>query len=93
METKSFVRSSVAMTCVRVAPGEAFKRCCLGSGKLDGSARNYFFPRIETGSDSAPSFCVCLRLAGEAERMAGMKLLLAILALSMAVFLWMVFRR
>jgi len=52
------VRSSVATTCVRVVPGEAFKRCCLASGKMDGSARNSFFPRIETGSESAPSFRV-----------------------------------
>src|SRR5467141_2297269 len=35
------------MTCVRVARGAGFKRCCLRAGKYDGSNRDYFFPRVE----------------------------------------------
>jgi len=31
------------MTCARAARGTAFKNCCLQSGRLDGSERNYYF--------------------------------------------------
>src|SRR5262249_45245061 len=28
----------------------AFKKCCMRTGSYDGSRRNYFFPRIESGA-------------------------------------------
>src|ERR1035441_6603104 len=44
--TKSLSRSSDATIHVRAAQGVAFKRCCLNSGRYDGSNRNYFFPNL-----------------------------------------------
>jgi hypothetical protein len=44
--TKSLSRSSDATIHVRAAQGVAFKRCCLDSGRYDGSNRNYFFPSL-----------------------------------------------
>jgi hypothetical protein len=35
------------MTFVRAVLDGAFKKCCMRSGRYDGSRRNYFFPRIE----------------------------------------------
>src|SRR5437867_4257961 len=46
METRSFVRSSVATTSARVAQDARFKNCCLRSGRYDGSRKNHFFPRV-----------------------------------------------
>ncbi len=43
MATKSFMRSSGAMTCARAAPGGGFKRCCLATGSYDGSLRDHYF--------------------------------------------------
>jgi hypothetical protein len=48
METKSFRRSSDEPIYVHVVLGSGFKKCCMKSGRYDGSRRNYFFPRIET---------------------------------------------
>jgi hypothetical protein len=31
------------MTYVHAAPAAAFKRCCLSSGRYDGSIRNHYF--------------------------------------------------
>src|ERR1035441_3332383 len=44
--TKSSSRSSDATIHVHAAQGVAFKRCCLNSGRYDGSNRNYFFPNL-----------------------------------------------
>jgi len=44
MERKNSWRNSAATTCARVAPAAAFKRCCLRTGKFDGTNRDYFFP-------------------------------------------------
>src|SRR6267143_263719 len=46
-EKKNSWRNLGAMTCVRVARGAGFKRCCPRAGKYDGSNRDYFFPRVE----------------------------------------------
>ena len=47
--TKNFLRSSGATILARAIQVVAFKRCCLKSGRFDGSKRNYFFPRITPG--------------------------------------------
>jgi hypothetical protein len=47
MGTKSFRRSSDEPISVRAVPENGFKKCCMKSGRYDGSGRNYFFPRIE----------------------------------------------
>jgi hypothetical protein len=31
------------MICAHAAPDAGFKRCCLASGRYDGSLRNHFF--------------------------------------------------
>ena len=54
MATKSFSRSSVAMTHAHAAQGAGFKRCCMHSGQYDGVLRDYFFQRV--GPSSNPSF-------------------------------------
>src|ERR1700690_3762850 len=46
MGTRSFRRSSAAMTLALAAQDTAFKKCCLLSGRYDGANRNHFFPRI-----------------------------------------------
>jgi hypothetical protein len=35
-----------ATISARADLAEVFKKCCLESGKYDGSNRNYFFPRV-----------------------------------------------
>jgi len=50
METKSFLRSSDEPIYVRAVLGSGFKKCCMQSGRYDGSRRNYFFPRIEAAN-------------------------------------------
>ena len=39
----SFTRSWGATTCVRAVPGSGFKRCCMSSGRYDGTLRNHYF--------------------------------------------------
>ena len=46
--TKTYARNSVATISVRADLAGAFKRCCIRSGRYDGSERKYFFPRIDT---------------------------------------------
>jgi hypothetical protein len=46
MAKKNSWKSSGVRTCARVALGAGFKRCCLRTGKYDGSNRDYFFPRV-----------------------------------------------
>lgn len=53
MATRSFSRSSVAMTHAHAAQGAGFKQCCMHSGQYDGVLRNYFFQRV--GPSSNPS--------------------------------------
>jgi hypothetical protein len=43
METSSSSRSSAAMTSVPADQAAGFKRCCMNTGRYDGSRRNYFF--------------------------------------------------
>lgn len=45
-ETKNYAKNSGVRIHVHVDPAAAFKRCCLRSGKFDGSRRNYFFQRL-----------------------------------------------
>jgi hypothetical protein len=46
MALRSSSRNSVVMIRARAALVDGFKRCCLSSGDLDGSNRDYFFPRL-----------------------------------------------
>ena len=39
----SFTRNWGATICARAAQGFGFKRCCMGSGRYDGTLRNHFF--------------------------------------------------
>jgi hypothetical protein len=48
MVTRSFLRSLDEPIYVPAVLADAFKKCCIRSGRHDGSRRNYFFPRIET---------------------------------------------
>jgi hypothetical protein len=50
---KTFSKSSAGKICVLAAQGGAFKKCCLKSGRFDGSNRNYFFPRLTQATGSA----------------------------------------
>jgi hypothetical protein len=43
---KNCAKNLDATICAHVDLEAAFKKCCLQSGKFDGSNRNYFFPRI-----------------------------------------------
>jgi len=36
---KNWSRSSGGTTCARAGPASAFKRCCMASGRFDGSPR------------------------------------------------------
>ena len=47
MERKNSSRNSGARACARVALGVGFRRCCLRTGKYDGTNRDYFFPGVE----------------------------------------------
>jgi hypothetical protein len=62
MATKNCSRSSGATIRAHVTQGAAFKRCCLKSGRYDGSKRNYFFQRLITGPPTSPTGGVGLRL-------------------------------
>jgi hypothetical protein len=59
--TKIYARNLGATISVRADPAGAFKRCCLRSGRYDGSERNYFFPRIDTKKERrlCRSFSFC----------------------------------
>ena len=46
METSSSLKNSGATTCALAVQDAAFKKCCLRSGRYDGSKRNHFFPRL-----------------------------------------------
>ena len=46
METKNSWKSLGARTLVRAAPDRGFKRCCLPTGRCDGTNRSYFFQRV-----------------------------------------------
>jgi hypothetical protein len=46
MALRSSSRNSVVTIRARAAPVAGFKRCCLTGGDLDGSNRDYFFPRL-----------------------------------------------
>ena len=41
--TPNSSRNSAGTTCARAARAAAFKRCCLQTGRFDGSPRGYFF--------------------------------------------------
>jgi hypothetical protein len=43
MAARSFWRSLAVMTYALVTPAVDFKNCCMLSGELDGSDRDYFF--------------------------------------------------
>src|SRR5258708_39433952 len=61
MVTRSFRRSSVAMTPAHADQHAAFKKCCLRSGRYDGANRNHFFPRGLAGGHLARSALLRLR--------------------------------
>jgi hypothetical protein len=46
MKTRSSWRNSDEMICVPAGLDEGFKRCCLVTGKYDGTNRDYFLPRV-----------------------------------------------
>lgn len=46
--------------------GRAFKRCCLGSGRLDGSERDYYFPRAQVTAEVTFA-AIATRLLGESD--------------------------
>jgi hypothetical protein len=50
MVTRSFLKSLDEPIYVRAVLDDAFKKCCIRSGRYDGSRRNYFFPRIENAN-------------------------------------------
>ena len=64
METKSFLRSLDEPIYVRAVPDDAFKKCCIRSGRYDGSSRNYFFPRIENVNLVRGDVAPCRRTSG-----------------------------
>src|SRR5258708_38689384 len=60
-EAKTCTRSLAVTISVHAAPEGDFKRCCLASGRFDGTQRNYFFPFM-----TACLFgCPILRVFGE----------------------------
>src|SRR6266481_6354612 len=50
MAIRSFEKSWVVTIRAPAALDAAFKKCCMRSGRFDGSPRNYFFPRIADSS-------------------------------------------
>jgi hypothetical protein len=64
MVTRSFLRSLDEPICVRAVLDDAFKKCCIRSGRYDGSRRNYFFPRIENVNLARGDIAPCRRTSG-----------------------------
>jgi hypothetical protein len=60
METKSFLKSLDGPTYVHAVRESGFKKCCMRSGKYDGSRRNYFFSAKRNRESGTGRFRVAL---------------------------------
>jgi len=64
MPRKIFWKNLAGTIYVPVAQDTAFKKCCLPSGKFDGSNREYFFQRISRNGTRRTGGFLLLASAG-----------------------------